>query len=313
MSNYEQKGNTALSVLIPTHGRPALLGRTLASLAECIIPEGYVETVVVESGPKSGAEGTVAAASSKWPHLKLRYLHVSRANKSHALNEALKTIADGLVVFFDDDVRMEPGVLEAYAEAATVHPESAFFGGSFGCDYEERPPDWLLPLLPFSARGVQLPTSERPPEYLGFNWAAYVSDIKAAGGFNPGFGPGSPTSAAGQESNMQRRLREAGGLEVDVPKAFVWHFVPLSRCSPRWAVKRAFRTGLTYGGRAKVGRVAGWPRRQVVQALRSSAGVVRHSLERDEEAKWRSHFALFQAMGQLVGYIILSSTAERTS
>lgn len=302
-----------ITVLIPTHGRPTLLGRTLESLAACHLPESYRETVIVENGSRAGAEVVVAEMAEAHPHLRLRYLHVERANKSYALNEALATVGEGLAVFFDDDVRLEPGVLEAYAEAAEAHPERAFFGGSFGCDYEERPPDWLLPLLPFSARGVQLPTTERPPEYLGFNWAAYVSDIEAVGGFNPDFGPGSPTGAAGQESDMQRRLRQAGAQDVDIPEAFVWHFVPRARCSPEWAMKRAFRTGLTYGGRAKVGRVAGWPRRQVVQALRSSAGVVRHSLERDEEAKWRSHFALFQAMGQLVGYIILSSTAERTS
>src|SRR5690625_3949232 len=129
----------ALTVLIPTHGRPRLLGRTIASLAACRLPEGYREAVVVENGIRAGAEAVVAEAAAAHPHLRLRYLHVERANKSHALNEALKTIADGLVVFFDDDVRLEPGVLEAYAEAAEAHPEPAFFGGSLGVDYEKRP------------------------------------------------------------------------------------------------------------------------------------------------------------------------------
>ena len=45
-------------------------------------------------------------------------MHRERANKSYALNEALETIADGLVVFFDDDVQVEAQVLVAYAEAA---------------------------------------------------------------------------------------------------------------------------------------------------------------------------------------------------
>ena len=91
--------STRIRVLIPTHGRATLLGRTLASLAECIIPEGYVETVVIENGGKSGAEDTVAAASSQWPHLNLRYLHVSRANKSHALNVALSGMGGACGVF----------------------------------------------------------------------------------------------------------------------------------------------------------------------------------------------------------------------
>src|SRR5690625_3960415 len=145
-----------LTALIPTHGRATLLGRTLASLAECDIPEGYVETVVIENGPKSGAEAVVGDAAVDYPHLNLRYMHVERANKSHALNEALKTIADGLVVFFDDDIRVDPGLLEAYTSAAISRPMRAFFGGAMESDFEVRPPSWLLPLLPASVQGFAL-------------------------------------------------------------------------------------------------------------------------------------------------------------
>ncbi|NNF57144.1 MAG: glycosyltransferase, partial [Rhodothermaceae bacterium] len=112
-----------LTVLIPTHGRATLLARTLDSLAECDRPDAYRETVVVENGPPAGARDLVARAAEAHPGLRLRYLHVERANKSHALNEALATVEQGLVVFFDDDVRLSPGVLVAYAEAAAEYPE----------------------------------------------------------------------------------------------------------------------------------------------------------------------------------------------
>ena len=242
-----------LTVLIPTHGRPTLLGRTLASLGACRLPEGYAETVVVENGSRAGAEAVVAEAAEAHPHLRLRYLHVERANKSHALNEALATVGEGLAVFFDDDVRLEPGVLEAYAKAAEAHPARTFFGGPFGCDYEEAPPQWLLPLLPFSARGTDFDGGERPGEYLGFNWAAHTIDLQSVGGFDPNFGPGSPTGARRQESEMQRRLQQAGYKAVDVTGAVVWHYVPDDRCSPSWAVQRMYRSGLGNGAQARSG------------------------------------------------------------
>ena len=244
-----------LTVLIPTHGRPTLLGRTLASLAACRVPAGYAEAVVVENGPRAGTEAVVAEASAAAPHLRLRYLHVERANKSHALNEALATVGEGLVVFFDDDVRLEPGVLEAYAGAAARHPERAYFGGSFGCDYEVPPFLWLLPILPASSRGVDL-REVSVSEYIGFNWATYKEAVVSLGGFDPHFGPGSPTGARGQETEMQRRMRHQGLSMVDVPEAMVWHYVPTERCSSRWAVNRMYFSGLGNGAQARQGRGA---------------------------------------------------------
>ena len=52
-----------VTVLIPTHGRPTLLGRTLASLGACRLPAAYAETVVVENGSRAGAEAVVAEAA----------------------------------------------------------------------------------------------------------------------------------------------------------------------------------------------------------------------------------------------------------
>ena len=57
-------------VNIATSGRPELLRRTLESLKECEEPVGYRETVVVENGPRGGAEAVVRAARS-W--LNVRY------------------------------------------------------------------------------------------------------------------------------------------------------------------------------------------------------------------------------------------------
>lgn len=259
-----------MTILIPTYGRPTLLGRTLASLGVCRLPKSYTEAIVIENGSRAGAEAVVAEVAEVHPHLKLRYLHVERANKSHALNEALATVGDGLVVFFDDDVRLDPGVLEAYSEAAEHNSEHAFFGGPFGCDYEEAPPGWLLPLLPSSAKGVRFDGRERPDYYLGFNWAAYGHELLSIGGFNPDFGPGSPTGARGQESEMQRRLRQAGARPVDVAKACVWHYVPTERCTPEWAVSRMYRSGLGSGARARQGKGARLLRQAVGTILTES-------------------------------------------
>jgi hypothetical protein len=77
--------------------------------------------------------------------------------------------------------------------------------------------------------------------YLGFNWAAFTTDLRRLGGFDPQFGPGSPAGATGQEGEMQARMKADGMTGIDVPGAIVSHYVPSDRNSIPWLIKRRSR------------------------------------------------------------------------
>ena len=127
--------------------------------------------------------------------LDARYLFEPVGNKSRALNAAVAQIDDGLVVFLDDDVRVGPELLEAYAAAARrVGTRDNSSAAQWQPDYEEPPPDWLIEFLPVSARGWRPDDPSRAsarPFFLGFNWARLRSDLRRVGGFSEHFGPGS--------------------------------------------------------------------------------------------------------------------------
>ena len=237
-----------LRVVIPTHGRPSLLGRTLESLAECRLPATYAETIVVENGGAWGAEEIVRAAPAV---LQARYVPYAVGNKSAALNHVVEPMTDEDFVFFsDDDVRVAPPLLAAYEAAALRYGKGCFFGGPTEVDYEQHPDPDIVHYLPASARGWRHsgPGIEiNSPDFLGFNWAAFASDVKSAGGFDPNRGPGAPTGSTGQESDMQRRLLAHGGRGVFVADATVWHYVPQRRCSPEWVLERSQRAGTERG------------------------------------------------------------------
>lgn len=241
-----------LTVLIATAGRAELLPKTLASIAEGALPEAYRETVVVENGPASGAEAVVASAD---PRLHARYVYSEVPSKSRALNGTLEALDDGLVVFFDDDVEVEPQTLTAYAEAAAAAGPRHYFGGNIRPKYEERPPDWLIPFFPPSARGLDLSAAPQA-FFIGLNWGAYRDDLVRVGLFDPTFGPGPLAKSSGEEIDMQRRLQADGVGKVNVPRAAVWHHVPPSRCSPHWAVGRFYQQGLERG--IRIARTGGY-------------------------------------------------------
>jgi hypothetical protein len=238
-----------LVVLIPTAGRAPLLRRTLESIEACVKPLSYRQTLIVENGPAGDAAEAIMRDFAAT--LRARWIHVRQPGKSNALNHAIAQMEGGeLVVFFDDDVRVEPSALTAYADAAACESGGQFFGGPFGVDYEQAPPPWLQRVLPRSARGweraPQLPPGKEP--FLGFNWAAFASDIRATGGFNPHRGPGAASGlTVGDESILQRAMIARGMRETYVPAARVWHYVPAERCTPQWLLDRTFRHGLAKG------------------------------------------------------------------
>jgi GT2 family glycosyltransferase len=233
-------------IIIPTCQRGELLERTLQCLVDADLPESLRRVLVVENGKKDEAETKVAHFSGKLP---VEYLYTPVGSKCAALNLALVECSGELVVFFDDDVRIDPGCVRAYALAAEGKNGGEFYAGKCNVDYDVAPPEWLKDYLPFSAKGwsygdkiCDLPE----PLALGFNWAAFADDIKKAGSFNPDIGPGRLISV-GDETDLQREMLRLGMKGVYLPAALVWHHVPADRCSTEWTLERNRRMGLLVG------------------------------------------------------------------
>lgn len=233
-------------ILIAAHGDALRLQQTLHSLAACVMPDNYCELILIENGAKAGIEEVAAAAPER---LHIRYLYNSLPSKSEALNVGLAHVQDpdAFIFFTDDDVSLAPELLETYAHAAKIHGPGHYFGGPVYPDWEVKPPDWLLPCLPGSAKGWQLQQGALLYAFLGFNWGVFLSDLKVTGSFDRRFGPGSPHGATGQETNMQVRMFRAGLVPIYLQNASVTHQVPLSRCNFLWVVQREFRSGVSAG------------------------------------------------------------------
>jgi glycosyltransferase involved in cell wall biosynthesis len=231
-----------MRILIATAGQSDLLCRTLDELVACDKPESFAGVVLVENG----GEPTASDLEQTYKELlKLQYHFEPMGNKNRALNRGLSSIKSGLVVLFDDDVRIDPQTLMAYQAASERFPESAFFGGHCQCDYEVPPADYLAALLPYSAKGWSLST-DAPidlPHALGFNWAIRAEAVIELGGFIEDRGPGTAV-CVGDEYQMQKRLIQKFGPGRFVEDAKVWHNVPISKCNDTWLIKRGYDYGV---------------------------------------------------------------------
>jgi glycosyltransferase involved in cell wall biosynthesis len=240
---------TPLYVLIAACGQPAILKRTLHSLAACDRPEGYAGVIVAENGLRSGLDAVVAEFPAEH---RFQHFYSPPPNKSLALNRALARIGDALVVFTDDDVQVPAETLLAYARAAAGHTRGEFYGGPIIPDYEgSSPPAWLVPLLPRSAAGWKLDAPEKTevsrPEFIGPNFAAFAADIRRVGGFETRLGPGGHMVSPGEDTEIQDRLLAHGVRGYYVPDAPIMHLVRRNAGTVDFAVHRAERNGIYWG------------------------------------------------------------------
>lgn len=234
-----------MNILIATHGRPELLERTLDSLIAARRPPTLRQVLIVENGQPAGVRDVCRAREGSLP---LRYLHVREGNKSKALNVGLDALDPGLVHFLDDDVRVGPEGLAAYADAAARYGPGHHFGGPVHVDRDDEPPELIRSYLPGSASGWSQGDEEHfydRPYFIGSNWAADRDDVIAVGGFAEHLGPGNASGALGDEMELQQRLLTAGNRGVYLPAAPVWHHVTDDVWSVEWVCKRKYRTGVT--------------------------------------------------------------------
>lgn len=243
------------AIVVPTSRRQDLLARTLKSLAEARTPDAVTEVIVAENGGAHGAADIVERLAPGFGRVRLRHLLLEDGNKCRALNAALAGTRAELVCFFDDDVVVAAGALEAYVDAATRYGPRHQFSGPLVADWEREPAEWLKDYLPPSAKGWYHGEEEHyfdQPYFIGSNWAAFRADIQRAGGFDERIGPGSPSGAIGDEMELQQRLLDAGSRGVYLPAASIRHHVPADRCDFQWVVKRRRIEGRTYA-------ILGWP------------------------------------------------------
>jgi glycosyltransferase involved in cell wall biosynthesis len=226
-----------VSVLICTWNRAALLDKTLDEVARLRVPAGVDWEVLVVNN--ACTDDTDAVLARHVPLLPLTRLHEPRPGKAHAANLAVQHSRGDLLVWTDDDVRLDPGWLQAYVHAADQWPRAGFFGGPIEPLFEVEPARWIrrnLEVLgPVFGRlepgpGMRLyDEKDQPPN--GANMAMRRSALEGVR-FNVDIGVRHGDQTRGEETELLHRLIRAGHQGVWVGPARVLHHVPPERASP---------------------------------------------------------------------------------
>ena len=209
----------AVSVVVPTVDRVALLERCLRGLAAQAGGPAYEVLVVHDGDP-----GIVALLDAWQDRLPLRPLRCPDRGASAKRNLGWRSALAPVVAFTDDDCEPQPGWLAAGVAAMVAgvdlvqgqvepHPEDAQVDAVFARTIEVREPN---------------------PHFANANLLYRRTALEIAGGYDERL-------SAGEDTDLAWRVKEAGGAVGWAPQARVWHavrapsFLAHLRSLPRWA------------------------------------------------------------------------------
>ena len=127
----------AISVVIPTRGRPAALARAVRSLfRQDGVDTSRLELVIVDNDVARSAEPAAADLAAEAP-FPLQYLCEPTAGVASARNAGVMASRAPLIAFLDDDEEASPGWLAALAAVREQFDADVVFGPVRGCAPDE--------------------------------------------------------------------------------------------------------------------------------------------------------------------------------
>src|SRR5215472_12216561 len=293
-----------VTVAICTFNRAESLRRTLTSLVAMQVPSDLSwELLIVNNNSVDHTDDVIDEYDGRLP---IRREFESRGGKSNALNRAIDVAKGDYIVWIDDDVLVDPGLLTAYAAAFRRWPEAAVFGGRIKPKYEVPVEKWVseseavlggpYAIRDFGNQVLSLSADDEDHFPYGANWAVRTIEQRAFR-YDPELGPVPPNRLRYQEdTELVHRLLRSGATGYWIPDAMVEHRIGRNRQTvryvadyyERWGETLAFRNAATTASqpfwfgiprRIWPRLLGGWVRYRVCRVV-SSAPVWVNYLER---------------------------------
>ena len=207
-----------ISVIIPTHNRPARLGECLEALSRQDYPRGAFEVIVVDDGTPDRAR--VAAALEPFrASLDVQLLTQENAGPAKARNAGAAKAKFDYLAFTDDDCAPRPHWLSELAAAFEKLPDVVIGGSTVNglsanpcSEASHRLVEYVVDY--FLKKGT--------PFFPSSNLALSRASFEAVGGFDTSF-----PLAAGEDRDFCAKVRHLGIRLIAAPGAVVEHRHPL--------------------------------------------------------------------------------------
>ena len=263
-----------LSLIIPTHNRSERLIAALESVIRQDLPAADWECVVVSNNSTDDTVARFGDFAARYPGLNLRLVTEDGPGVSFARNRGIAETSAPLLVFIDDDERINPGFLRAYADFFDAHPDAVVAGGRIIAEYVTGRPAWLskyteMPIanpMDFGDAVRPFPAGRVPG---GGNMAFRRSAALRYGGFDPSLGRVGRMLIGGEENDFFERLMRGGETCWYVPGAVMWHIIPPEKLTESYFRRLCYNVGVSQ--RLRAGMYRRYPKTLLFESLKWGA------------------------------------------
>jgi glycosyltransferase involved in cell wall biosynthesis len=234
-----------ISIVICTFDRAANLSRTLETFVPLANTDSCDwELIVVDNNSHDETKSVCEAFQDRLP---LHYAFEPKQGQAAALNHAARLARGEIILFTDDDVDVDPGLLESYRQAFIAEPDAAYFGGKVRSRWQAEPPRWFVenhewlrsnPRVDFGDETLRI---DQPDTryFIGANIAFRRIAFDEGVRFNEDQGCkeryGCRNSSHGDVNfEVQDTLLSQGKFGAYVPNAIVHHRDPANRMTEKY-------------------------------------------------------------------------------
>jgi glycosyltransferase involved in cell wall biosynthesis len=204
-------------VIIPSRNRRTRLIRTLKSLESQDLGPDLFEVVVVLDGTEDDSE---AELHSLHPAHRLRWVNQPQGGLAAARNTGAHQASNELLVFYDDDMQADPGLVRAHLDAHVRHGDVIVQG------FYPMAPEFLqggTALAYDRSHRLAIATLETSLDAAVGIWGGNISVRRDTFFRVGGFDPGNFRDYGAEDTDFGLRAASAGVAVVLARDALAWH------------------------------------------------------------------------------------------
>jgi glycosyltransferase involved in cell wall biosynthesis len=229
-----------VTVAIPTYNRADFLRQTLTGIAGQQFPRDHFEVLVIDNNSRDHTRAVVEEFAQVRPAP--RYLQEARQGLDHARNRAIAEARGDIILFADDDILVRPDwIAQMVVPLLADHSRRiGAVGGEVIPVFPDGLPEWVREWhAPLAFRNDTGPLDAKHSP-MGANLAFPKWVFEELGLFHTALDRAAGNYFSGGDSEMIRRVRQAGYEVWFASAAAVEHQMPSNRTTFRYAARHAF-------------------------------------------------------------------------
>ena len=239
-----------LSVIICTYNRDKYIYNVLQSVAENDFPQSEYEVVLVNNNSTDNTESECNRFQKDYPNVQFHYFVETNQGLSYARNCGIQNSNGDILVYVDDDAKVNKDYLRTYAQFFATHSDIVAAGGPILPVYETAEPDWMSHYTRQLITGkLYLGDTEREfpsDSYPGGGNAAYRKSVfDTVGLFNVELGRKGNSLIGAEEKDLFDKMNTHNMRFFYLPTAILYHLIPEKKLTQDYFDRLTYSIGVS--------------------------------------------------------------------